>query len=104
MVFLAVLLNLIAIQYARGVVRAALDEGVRRAAPAPAGVADCVEGMRDVLEDLMTGPMGEDVATSCVVIGGQVVASANARFSAWVPGVPDIAFDLEVRAVKESNG
>jgi hypothetical protein len=103
MVFLAILLNLIAIQYARGVVRAALDEGVRRAAPAPASVTDCYEGMSDVLEDLMAGPLGEEVTTSCVVAAGQVTAFAKARFAAWVPGVPDIAFDIEVRAVKETD-
>jgi hypothetical protein len=32
-----------------------------------------------------------------------VTAFAKARFAAWVPGVPDIAFDIEVRAVKETD-
>jgi len=103
MVFLAILLNLVAVQYAHGVIRAALDEGIRRATPAPAGSAECEEGMSDVLGELMAGPFGDDVSTSCVVMAGQVVASATARFPSWVPGVPEISFDVEVRGVKESD-
>lgn len=103
MVFLAVLLNLVAVQYAHGVIRAALDEGIRRATPAPAGVGDCREGMDEVLEVLMAGTFGENIATSCVVTAGQVVASATASFASWVPGVPDLSFDVEVRGVKETD-
>ena len=103
MVFLAVLLNLVAVQYAHGVIRSALDEGIRRATPAPAGPTECRDGIDEVLDGLMAGPFGDDIFTSCVVVAGQVVASANARFSSWVPGVPDISLDVEVRGVKESD-
>jgi hypothetical protein len=103
MVFLAVLLNLVAVQYAHGVIRSALDEGIRRATPAPAGVAECRDGIDEVLDGLMAGPFGDDISTTCVVLAGQVVASANARFSSWVPGVPDVSLDVEVRGVKESD-
>jgi hypothetical protein len=103
MVFLAILLNLVAVQYAHGVIRSALDEGVRRATPAPAGVAECWDGIDEVLNELMAGPFGDDISTSCVVAAGQVIASANATFPSWVPGVPDISLDVEVRGVKESD-
>ncbi|MGQ0849511.1 MAG: hypothetical protein ACT4OP_10395 [Actinomycetota bacterium] len=103
MVFLALLSYLIAVQYASGVVRAALDEGVRVSAPARATEVDCVEAIDRVLEGLMSGPLGEGVAASCVVEGDQVVASATAAFPGWFPGLPAISFDVEVRGVKETD-
>lgn len=101
MLFLALLLNLVAVQYAHGVVRAALDEGVRRASPAPAGVDECHEGIGDVLSGLLAGSMGDGVVARCQVIGTQVIASAHAVFGGWLPLVPDMTIELEVRGVKE---
>lgn len=104
MVFLAGLLQLIGIQYAQGVLRAALDEGVRRAAPALADEVTCKEGMAEVLADLMSGPLGDQVRVTCSVSGGQVVAAGQGVFPVWFPGVPDVTFSAEVRAVKEVDG
>jgi len=104
MIFLALLLNLIATQYGQGVIRAALDEGVRRATPAPAGVGDCHEGMEEVLADLLAGPLGEQIHTSCEVVAGRVVAAADAVFPGWFPGVPDISVSFQVSGVKEIDG
>lgn len=104
MVFLALLLNLIATQYGQGVIRAALDEGVRRASPAPAGLEECHAGMRDVLEDLLAGPLGDQIATTCQIVDGRVVAGADAVFPGWFPGVPDISVAFEVVGIKETDG
>lgn len=104
MVFLALLVQLIAVQYAQGVMRAALDEGIRRATPAPAGEDQCREGIAQVLEDLLAGPMGQGITWSCAVSDGQVVAAAEGTFAFWFPGVPDITWAAEVRAVKEVDG
>ena len=103
MLFLAGLLNLIAIQYAQGVVRAALDEGVRTGSVASATEAECLDGILRVMRDLLNGPLGRDVEFSRVVINGQVVASAQAEFEGWFPGMPSVAFSTDVRAVKESD-
>lgn len=104
MVFFAGLLQLIAIQYAQGVLRAALDEGVRRAAPALADELACQEGIADVLADLMSGPLGEGIAAGCSVTDSQVIAAGEGVFPVWFPGVPDVVFSAEVRAVKEVDG
>lgn len=103
MLFLAGLLNLIAIQYAQGVVRAALDEGVRVATPAPASPADCVEAIDRVMTELMGGPLGSGVRYSCTQIGDRLVASADSEFDGWFPGLPNLQFHAEVIGVKESD-
>jgi hypothetical protein len=103
MLFLAGLLNLIAIQYAQGVVRAALDEGVRVGSPGPATEADCLAAIDRVMADLMDGPLGTGVSYSCVYAGSELVASADSDFDGWFPGFPNLHFYAEVRAVKESD-
>lgn len=103
MLFLAALLNLIAIQYAQGVVRAALDEGVRVGSAARATESQCADGIESVMGDLLSGPLGTDVEFACAVVGGQLVASASAEFHGWFPGMPSIHFSSDVRAVKESD-
>jgi hypothetical protein len=103
MAFMALLLYLIALQYARGVLRAALDEGVRVGAPPAATESDCLQGTRRVLADLMAGPLGQDVTISCVFLDDRVVASAQGAFAGWFPGVPDVSFQIEVAGVKESD-
>ena len=103
MLFLAALLNLIAIQYAQGVVRAALDEGVRMGSVARGTERECLAGIRRVMGDLLGGPLGADVDFACIVVGGQMVASADAEFQGWFPGMPSLQFTTDVRAVKESD-
>jgi hypothetical protein len=103
MLFLALLMHVVAIQYARGVIRGALDEGLRLGSPAVATAADCMSGIDRVMNDLMAGPLGSGVILSCVEVGGQLTARAEATFSGWFPGVPDISYDLEMSAVKESS-
>ncbi|MGH8926265.1 MAG: hypothetical protein ACRDWA_16785 [Acidimicrobiia bacterium] len=103
MAFMALLLYLIALQYAQGVVRSALDEGVRVGAPAAATETDCLDAINRVLSDLMGGPLGQDLTVSCAFAAERVVASAQGAFSGWFPGVPDVSFQLEVAGVKESD-
>ena len=103
MLFLAALLNLIAIQYAQGVVRAALDEGLRVGSVAHGTEAECLNGIRRVMGDLLSGPLGADVEFACTVSAGQMVASAEAEFHGWFPGMPSLNFSTEVHAVKESD-
>ena len=103
MAFMALLLYLIALQYARGVLRSALDEGVRVGAPAAATETDCLHATGRVLSDLMGGPLGTDVTIQCVFVDEHVVASAHGAFSGWFPGVPDLSFQLEVAGIKESD-
>ena len=92
--------NLIVFQYGRGVVRAALDEGVRASAPLGAVSGDCQDRVDSFLDDLLGGEMGRGVEFECDLEGGLVVANAFVRFEGWV--IPDWEFTISASAVKES--
>ena len=103
MLFLAGLLNLIAIQYAEGVVRAALDEGVRVGSVARASEGERLDGIKRVMSDPSEWPPRRQHrlhlhrgrwANGCV---------RNAEFDGWFPGMPSVNFSTDVRAVKESD-
>jgi hypothetical protein len=104
LVLLAQLANLLVVAYARGAVRAALDEGVRAAALADADGGHCEARARAVLDDLLGGPLGDGVGpVRCTVSsdGRLVTAAASARLPAWVPGVRDAVFEARASAVRE---
>jgi hypothetical protein len=103
MAFMALLMYLIAVQYAHGALRGALDEAIRVGSPAAASVADCQAAVDRVLEDLLSGPLGDEVEATCTFEAGEVVARAQATFAGWFPGVPDIDVTAEVVGVKESD-
>ncbi|MDF1597370.1 MAG: hypothetical protein P1T08_14930 [Acidimicrobiia bacterium] len=92
--------NLIVFQYGRGVVRAALDEGVRAGAPLGASPDDCQDRIDSFVGDLLGGEMGRGVETGCGLDGNLVVANARVQFEGWV--VPDWEFSLTATAVKET--
>jgi hypothetical protein len=102
LIVLTMVANLVVFQYAHGVVRAALDEGARAGSRAGATVADCLERATGVLDDLLSGELGTGVVVACDVRGDRVVATAEATFSGWLPGIPDWTVSLAATAVKES--
>ncbi|MFN8037546.1 MAG: hypothetical protein U0V73_16625 [Acidimicrobiia bacterium] len=88
---LVILVNVVLIFYARGVVRSALDEGVRAGTPSRLSrgeaVAACDRKVHEVLGGLLSGPLGSDVHVTCAIdADGYVRASADARFDPWIPG------------------
>jgi hypothetical protein len=101
LVILTMVANLIVFQYAHGVVRAALDEGARAGAPLGADATDCLERASSVLADLLGGEIGTGVEVACADTGDRVVATADAVFPGWLPGVPDWAVTLRATAAKE---
>jgi hypothetical protein len=96
-----VLANFVVFVYARGVVRAAVDEGARDGGRLGAGVGQCQERAGDVIGDLLGGRLGDGVAVTCRQEDGLVVARAEAHLQSWLPLVPDWAFTLEGRSVQE---
>lgn len=103
MAFMALLMNVIVWQYALGVVRSALDEGVRIGAPSAATHLECQAAIDRVMTELVGGPLGEGVVTSCMVGGELVVATAQGSLASWFPFVTDLTVLEEVVAVKESD-
>lgn len=90
--------NLVVFSYGRGVVRAALDEGVRAGSRVTASALTCEQRAREVLGDLLGGTMGRDVAVSCGQTPERVVADADVRFAGWLPAVPDWRFSVTASA------
>ena len=94
--------NFIVFLYARGVVRAAVDEGARAGSRFGATTAECDSRARDVLGDLLAGQLGRDVDIRCESGEDEIHASAHVTLHGWLPGlVPDWTFTLDARAVKE---
>lgn len=97
-VFVA-LANLVVVQYGRGAVRSALEQGAR--AGTTSGVSACEETARRVIDDLLGGRMSDGLTLRCDLVGGSMVASASVQFESWTPLTPDFAFSLSASAVVE---
>ena len=96
--------NVVVDLYARGVVRAALDEGVRAGAPFDATAGNCAARTREVVRGLLGGQLGRGVRVSCALsaAGEAVEARADVVLGSWLPGVvPDWSFTLTGRATRE---
>lgn len=87
------LLNFVVMQYGRGAVREAIDEGARAGARVSASEAVCQARAEEVLDSLLGGTMGDQITISCRQEGGRMVAQATGTFTAWMPPVPDMAIN-----------
>lgn len=96
--FLA-LANLVVVQYGRGAIRSALEQGAR--AGTTAGVSACEATARQVVDDLLGGRMSDGLVISCGLSGGSVSATASAMFESWTPLTPDFHVSLAAFAVVE---
>ena len=103
LLFLMVLANLLVNLYARGVVREALDEGVRAAAPIDARADACGARAREVLDDLLRGPMGDDISVTCDVAADRSRAHADVTLRSWLPAlIPAWHFTVDSSARRET--
>ncbi|MXY75432.1 MAG: hypothetical protein F4W94_09880 [Acidimicrobiia bacterium] len=101
MLFFVLLANLMAVQYARGVVRVALDEGARHGARYGAAGPACENRIREVLDGLLGGQMSSGVSFRCEGDSSRTSAGAQVAFPAWVPGVPEFRFRMAATAAVE---
>jgi hypothetical protein len=98
------LANFVVDLYARGAIRAAVDEGARAGAPVDASIGECERRANDALDDLLGGAMRAGVHVDCAESFGTVRARADAVLASWLPGfVPDWWFSLTGTAVKERD-
>ena len=101
LVVFVTLVNVLLFLYARGVIRAAVDEGARAGSFADASTAECRARADDALGDLLGGDLGSDVAVVCAVSGDEMVAVADATLTSPIPGLGSWTFSLEARARNE---
>lgn len=93
------LLNLTVALYGRGVVRAALDEGVRAAARAGGDPQACQQQVAHVTGQLL-GSAVQELSFACQADTQQVTAAATMTVAGWL-GVPDWHFSLTAAATRE---
>jgi hypothetical protein len=100
MVLFVLVANLLVDLYERGVVRDALDEGVRAAVPAGAAVDACERRAREVVASLGAGANVAELR--CEQGPDAVVATARLRFASWLPGfTPEWRVQLRAFAHRE---
>jgi hypothetical protein len=94
---LVMITNLVMVQFGRGVVRAAVDEGARAGARLSADpVQVCLDRTQRTLESI--GQLGDVTAADCELVDGQVRSVATADFEGWLPFVPVFTEDAEATA------
>lgn len=95
--------NVLMLLYARGVVRAAVDEGARAGAVAYSSDTECLDRATAALDDLLAGSLGNDIAVTCTIDGADMVATATATLSSPFAGFAEWTFVAEARATDESS-
>jgi len=96
------LANFVVFLYARGVIRAAVDEGARSGGRFGATADVCETRGRAVLDDLLGGRMGSDVRFECRADERSIRARATVTLHGWVPPfTPDWHFTVEGRSARE---
>ena len=104
--------NVIAVQYAKGVLRAAVDEGVRDAArlmteggreDAAVVVARCQHRVDEVRHNLLRGSMAERLSSRCTATDTKVTATIEGHFDGWLPRIPDFDARTEGTATREAS-
>jgi hypothetical protein len=95
------ILNVIVFTYGKGAVRAALDEAAR--AGSRGGLAACQATADQVVQDLLGGALGADVAISCADAGRSIVATADVHFDAWLTSLADYDGTSSAAAAKEDR-
>lgn len=109
MVFIAMALlimvsNAVAIQYASGAVRTAVDEAARLGARLDGTIQECEDHGDEVLRGrggLLRGIMGESIIIECTIDGAVMIATASGEFDWWFGGLPPISVDIVGRSVIE---
>lgn len=102
LIIFALLANAIVAFYGRGVVRAALDEGVRSGSRTNGGAAACQQRAEQTVGQLL-GELAADVQIVCADTPTVVTADATATFAAWMPGVPAFTFELAARGLRRQG-
>jgi hypothetical protein len=94
------LANLVVVQYGRGAVRSALEQGARAGAVARSAEA-CESAAWGVVDQLLGGSMSSRLTMRCTAGGGGMSASADAVFEAWIPLTPDFVVSITTEAYLE---
>ena len=102
LVVFAVLANVVVVQYSRGAMRSALDQGVRAGSIVGTEEA-CEDRVSQVLGDLLGGTIGDNVGFDCLLAGPVMRATGELLVSSWTPFTPDFDLELSAEAALENE-
>ena len=103
LVLFVMIANVIVDLYARGAVRAAVDEAARPGARLDAGVRECNVRAHEVLDGLVGARLRSGIDVSCATDGHLVTAHADVRLASWLAWLPAWHFSGVGSAVKERD-
>ena len=102
LLLLVLIANVIIVQYAKGVVRSAAEEGAQAGSRLTATNLECEARANEVLVSLLGGTMGTGVSASCTISAPEVSATVEYTFTPWLPLIPAWTGSQTSFAVKES--
>lgn len=100
MLLFVIFANMIVVQYGRGAIRSALEQGVREGS-LDGDPLSCQGRVEEVLDQLLGGRMSEGIEASCRSSGATITASATVIFDAWAPLYPDFVIEMRSEAIIE---
>jgi hypothetical protein len=100
LVLFLLLANLVVVQYGRGAIRSALEQGARAGALS-GSASECAARADEVIGQLLGGRMSDGLEVACATTGTVMVASASGFFEPWTPMTPEFAIELESQALVE---
>lgn len=93
--------NVVVVQYGRGAVRSALEQGARAGSLTGEPIA-CVDKAEEVLGQLLGGRMSDGLVVRCVSSRNVMTASASTVFESWTPLTPDFVIEISSEALMEA--
>ncbi len=102
LVFFLALANLVVVQFAAGALRSALDQGVRAGSIARSASV-CELRVSEVLEDLLSGTIGETTDIKCEIDGLFVAAEGSLVVESWTIFTGDYSVSLTAEASLEND-
>ena len=96
------LVQLVAYQYTRGAVLAALERGARAGTVVGADATECASVLADSLTGLVGG-LAASIEFECEDAGGALVVRARGVVPGWISSATDLSFALEAWSWKEDQ-
>jgi hypothetical protein len=94
--------NLVVVQYGRGAVRSALEQGARAGA-ITASPVECERVAVEVTRQLLGGRMSDNLVVTCDLLGATISATGAVAFQSWTPFTPDFDVAITTRAALEAR-
>lgn len=77
-------------EYAKGVIRTAVDEAAQAGATAGGSATVCKQEGELVMQNLLRGTLGSQVSIRCSVMGPEMMAAAQGGLVTLLPGGPHL--------------